>query len=511
MIKTESDIINKLNAYKIILQAIDSPRRDFEWRLFMAKRLMDEGYASIIGSKSQIKEIHKRSENCIFLGRLNSNTARSEGDKKFITEMKERNTALFFIHDEGGFYLKGHYEASVRRIYPEEYFGLDIMKKVFFWGAAQQKVFKSHPWSSKFCVSGAPRFDLYSSNESEKSISQCTTESVSEENYVLVATRFPSCNKVDEDPGALSARAYQIKIEGGALASQKNKILKDSFDSWGKVTYEFSRFIPSIAKLFIDFPSINFVIRPHPAERESFYKEAFGHFENVVVDKKGDVRAALLRCKAIIHCECTTGIEAMLAGKRSINFRPTRDIDEFSAYHVAGVCDVGIQVANYDELKQSLSEILIGNAYYNEDVTQHSAHRYLANLSHEKNATDIIIEEIKKFTLLDDALRSNIIVKKSRSWIRILMFIRKSVKRLNSENKSIQGFGDSKEYVFSELDIKKLWRNFGGSPDSISIQRGLVYTFPNDSHRALTVIQSGICDGDQLGTRPNVGRGMGVL
>ncbi len=32
-----------------------------------------------------------------------------------------------------------------------------------------------------------------------------------------------------------------------------------------------------------------------------------------------------------------------------------------------------------------------------------------------------------------------------------------------------------------------------------------------DLHRALSVIQAGIYDGDQLGTRPDVGRGMGVL
>ncbi len=32
-----------------------------------------------------------------------------------------------------------------------------------------------------------------------------------------------------------------------------------------------------------------------------------------------------------------------------------------------------------------------------------------------------------------------------------------------------------------------------------------------DSHRAWSVIQAGICDGDQLGTRPDVGRGVGVL
>ena len=31
-----------------------------------------------------------------------------------------------------------------------------------------------------------------------------------------------------------------------------------------------------------------------------------------------------------------------------------------------------------------------------------------------------------------------------------------------------------------------------------------------DSRGPLNVIQAGVCDGDQLGTRPDVGRGMGV-
>jgi hypothetical protein len=32
-----------------------------------------------------------------------------------------------------------------------------------------------------------------------------------------------------------------------------------------------------------------------------------------------------------------------------------------------------------------------------------------------------------------------------------------------------------------------------------------------DSHCPASVLQAGICNGDQLGTRPDVGRGMGVL
>ena len=39
---------------------------------------------------------------------------------------------------------------------------------------------------------------------------------------------------------------------------------------------------------------------------------------------------------------------------------------------------------------------------------------------------------------------------------------------------------------------------------------GLGRVDKRDSHGALIVIQAGICDGDQLGTRPDVGRRVGV-
>ena len=43
------------------------------------------------------------------------------------------------------------------------------------------------------------------------------------------------------------------------------------------------------------------------------------------------------------------------------------------------------------------------------------------------------------------------------------------------------------------------------------LQKYLGRVDKRDSHRVLTVIQAGICDGDQLGTRPDVGRRVGVL
>ena len=88
---------------KIVLQTIDSPRRDLEWRVFMALKLSHEGISSVIGSVGQINSLLEKSENCIYFGRFGGASGRTEFDKRTIELMQENNTSMFFLHDEGAF------------------------------------------------------------------------------------------------------------------------------------------------------------------------------------------------------------------------------------------------------------------------------------------------------------------------------------------------------------------------------------------------------------------------
>ena len=67
-----------MNLNKIIFQVIDSPRRDLEWRLYMALRFSKQGISSVIGDTHQIKPIHEKSKNCIWFGRLAGANGRTE-------------------------------------------------------------------------------------------------------------------------------------------------------------------------------------------------------------------------------------------------------------------------------------------------------------------------------------------------------------------------------------------------------------------------------------------------
>lgn len=470
----------------IVLQSVDSPRRDLEWRLLLAAKLSKENIGSVIGKGDVISRINKYSKNCIYLGRLNSNTARSVSDRKYLKQMAENGTQIFFLHDEGALYLKSDYDSAVRRIYPEEYFSLPFMQKVFFWGNRQRSVFSDFTdQNGKFEVVGAPRLDLCRPEYSW--IDDKAVEGLNEKygNYVLICSRFAAMNTVKEDPGPLSKRAYEIRKEGGDRRN-KDAIVKFMFEAWGKSAYEYSHFLPLIAYLAIDFPDINFVIRPHPAENETFYKESLSHFDNVFVEKGGDVRPVIRAAKAVIHSECTTGIEAEISGVPSINFRPSMGMAEFEPFSVAGVSEVGDGVKDYSALKAQLSKFFMDGFSYNRSPG--NIDDFICNAVDSCQASELIVSSIKDY-VVKESVDSRIYRFKYRlSFIRATLYPKALLRSIiGSSRKIVQTVARSrgknnylvntKAHVFSEKHIRGLWESFGGEPQTIKVCDGIIYTY----------------------------------
>ncbi len=466
---------------KIVLQAIDSPRRDLEWRVYVAYKLSTEGISSIIGNMREINHILEKSENCIYFGRLPGNTGRTEFDNRTLSIMKKNKTDLLFLHDEGAFYLAGEYESAVRRVYPLSVFDNPVCKKVFFWGQKQRNVFLGHADDSKFITSGAPRFDL--GKPSYEFLDQSAIEELKNKygDFILISGRFSAVNMVSDDPGFLSKRMYDIHLEGGSLEfSTREEVLAKIFKDWEKTSIEFSRFVSMVAKLAMDFPKLNFVFRPHPSEGTSIYKEAFSHFNNVHVDKTFDVRPFIRASRAIIHCECTTGLEAEIAQKANINYRPCLNMNEFNGIEVAGLSDMGIVVETYEQLKEQLQGLR--NTDFRFTSSNSGVSEYLLNSNNAKEATEIIVSEIKKQCVKDD---SESIISRRRlftnfSYKDLVVYAKLVVRRFwlkyFLKDKIISG--DSKFVYYPDNKIEKLWVEMGGDPKKINIKNGVIYTYP---------------------------------
>jgi hypothetical protein len=274
---------------------------------------------------------------------------------------------------------------------------------------------------------------------------------------------------------------YEIHVEGGALEhATREEVLTKIFKDWEKTSIEFSRFVAMVAKLALDFPDLNFVFRPHPSERSTTYKVAFSHFNNVFVDKSFDVRTFIRASNALIHCECTTGLEAELAQKPNINYRPCMNLNEFNGIEVAGLSNVGIVVETYEQLKEQLQGLKDTDFKFNQSFEGLS--EYLLNSNNSKEATEIIVEEINKLCEIDD---SNSIISRGRFFTNIsykdLIVYAKLVMRrywLKYFLKKKIALGDSKFIYYPDDKIKKMWIEMGGDPKKIKIKNGIIYSYP---------------------------------
>lgn len=467
---------------KIVLHSIDSPRRELEWRLFLAIKLAEKGFTSIIGSKTEIEYIHETSENCIFLGRLNSVTGRYESDRRYLQSMKKNSTSLFYLHDEGGFYFQGEYDEAVKKVYPEEYFDSEVFKKIFFWGARQKQVFMDHPQKSKFLVTGSPRFDLLKPEFAHIDTDKVADLKEQYGGFVLVCTRFGAVNRVPDEPTTLSKRSFDIRVEGGALQKfSEDEILETMFKAWEKISFEFTHFVPALARIAKEFPGINFVIRPHPAERTSFYSDSFSHFKNVFVDKSGDVRPYIRASEVVIHSECTTGVEAEIAGKPNINFRPCKKIEKYEGFSVAGVNNVGICCNDYQSLRASLKTVL--EKLVKPKFEPSNTGEYLENCKEDSFAFDKIVA-----VLIEEraSARTNSYVApqfsvKNLSKLQITRLLKNKLRIIRDVfiNRRLRNKGDSKFYHYSGEEIQRIAVSLGVGDVCVRRKDGNIWVSPS--------------------------------
>lgn len=90
---------------------------------------------------------------------------------------------------------------------------------------------------------------------------------------------------------------------------------------------EFVRLVDFLAR---EFPGRHVILRPHPAEKEEYYTRRLGALGNVFVDNSGAAREWIATAGAVIHHDCTTGLEALLMGKPVVQYRPILEEDRVS-------------------------------------------------------------------------------------------------------------------------------------------------------------------------------------
>ncbi|MFN7692337.1 MAG: surface carbohydrate biosynthesis protein, partial [Bacteroidota bacterium] len=122
--------------------------------------------------------------------------------------------------------------------------------------------------------------------------------------FILVNTNFGLSNSYVGEEKLLK---YYEKEK--TLSAEAKKLLLFKFNFLKEV---FNDYLVALSKLAEAFPQLNFVIRAHPSESEDAYHQLANHHKNIHVVKEGNVAKWIIASKAVIHYDCTTGMEAAL-------------------------------------------------------------------------------------------------------------------------------------------------------------------------------------------------------
>ncbi|NEV92732.1 hypothetical protein G3567_01055 [Psychroflexus sp. YR1-1] len=326
----------------------ETKSREFDGKLLLISYLLDKGFKKIyFGAGRPLRNEALLHESGIYFFK-----SLSVSEIKLYKELKKRNFKLVLIHAEGGIYYKDNKSSIESAFNPEV---LKYMDYNFAFGKdIKQSILEMHgyKYDPKTIISGEPRFDLLKSKYDlffKKQIQQIIKK---QSDFILINTSFSAANPT---AGKEFLRNYWLNEP--TFSSKAKKLLMQKMIFFEEVLHEF---IEAIKKLATDFPNYNFVLRPHPSESEEYYNRYFKDFRNITITKKDNVALWIKASNGVIHYDCTTGIEAKLAGKPVISYTPLLD-DSIVAWLPILASE---SVNTYDKLKTSVGKIISDEYVY---------------------------------------------------------------------------------------------------------------------------------------------------
>ena len=315
----------------------ETQTREFDAKLLLAAVAAERGFPVVVGSRT---DIHLRIAS-LPRGIYVANNVRKSSERMFRI-MKNLGFEIVAWDEEGLVTYSPEYYLE-KRVSDE---ALGRTSHFLAWGDEHADVFRTRRKYSGIPVhvTGNPRVDImrpeflpYFHNEVDRIREQFGR-------FVLINTNF----------GALNHFVPNLSIAVSTSSPNDNVDFSTGVNAHRyKIFSGMLALVPHLAKRF---PSVNIVVRPHPAENhEPWHTAASGH-DNVHVVHKGNVIPWVLASSVLVHNGCTTAVEAFVLRKPAVAYRPV--IDE--RYEINLPNDLSYPARNEDELFDTLSQILGG-------------------------------------------------------------------------------------------------------------------------------------------------------
>ena len=229
-------------------------------------------------------------------------------------EIIDSGSIISSIDEEGGLVDYG-YDKFAKVRYSKK--TVDQASMIFGWGDEDVESLKRiYPdFSSKIFMTGSPRSDLWKPlfNDYWRE-----TQKINKKNFILVPTNFSLANSL---PIRTFLRNIELLKRGGYFERDPD-YMSLLFATASEEYQMILSYINAIKYLSKNSIGYNIVIRPHPAENIEAWRIYLKDLPNVYVSREGPIDSWIKNSFAIIHHDCTSGIEATISGKPVITFNP---------------------------------------------------------------------------------------------------------------------------------------------------------------------------------------------
>ena len=320
----------------------ETKSREFDGKLLLIAHLVNAGFENIFfGSRGATKREAIKHKKGIYIFK-----SLSESDISFYKLLKRKKFTIVLLHVEGGIHYKENKD-SIISTYPENIFKYVDVNFVF-GQKIKDDIYKyvGKGIGDKTIVSGDPRFDLLK-EKYRFFFKERYKEIVSRYNkFILVNTSFSLANPEVGKEKLMNFFKNEKTFSEGVL---KKLVKKGAF--FDGVLEDYLLALKECANTFVE---TNFVIRPHPSEALQTYLDCFKEVQNVYVVKEGNVADWILASIGVMHYDCTTGLEALIAQKPVIAYVPRVDEEVVAWLPIF----MSKRVETIPLLKENIKEIL---------------------------------------------------------------------------------------------------------------------------------------------------------
>lgn len=292
-------------SHALLILPIETKVREYHGKLLFAAHAARAGHPVVLGDQTELVDALARFPRAIYIDK--SVTVSKEAWFRRLDQLGNLPAAW----DEEGLVVRSYAVYQKARLHPPS---VERLRCFLTWGDRQrQAVLERFPQKSAVVhATGSPRFDLL--RPEWRGFFDAAADAIRAEfgpRLLLVNTNHAFANHFRGLEG------IRKLLDKYPLGSQSD-FQRGWFAFQQKNLACFKEIIPALSRAF---PDHTLIVRPSPSENHTMWEEFVRPLPNARMCARGSVDAWICASAAVVHFNCTTGVEAYLLDKPAIAVR----------------------------------------------------------------------------------------------------------------------------------------------------------------------------------------------